>query len=433
GNVYLAGETGSASGIASGGFQNTPGGGEDALLVKFDASGNRLWATYYGGSGNDRGYGVASDVSGNVYLAGRTGSAAGIASGGFQNIFAGGVYDAFLVKFDAVGKRLCATYYGGQYVDYGNSVATDASGYVYLAGETESAAGIATAGAFQDAYGPTKSTGFLVKFSSCFSALSVTAVSTDACLGQCIGTTTATPANGTAPYTYSWNTTPPQATKVATGLCIGTYSVTVTDAASNSATVAVAIAPSTLPPCCVISATVSSDPSSTVCVGQNVFISASGGTTYSWHTGATGANIVAAPSATTTYSVMVTDAAGCTGIGTLTVPVDPNCSATGIDQFNNAEVLQVAVWPNPSNGMFNVQWLMADGNTPCIEIYNVFGEKVYSAEVTPINHEPLTINLSFQPSGIYFLRVSPKSNATVSSGQVKTERETLNAKIVIQK
>ncbi|TAL61554.1 MAG: hypothetical protein EPN85_04535, partial [Bacteroidetes bacterium] len=95
---------------------------------------------------------------------------------------------------------------------------------------------------------------------------------------------------------------------------------------------------------CVATAVISSDPSSTVCVGQNVFISASGGTTYSWNTGAAGANIVAAPSVTTTYSVMVTDAAGCTGIGTLTVPVDPGCTATGIAQFNT-NGLQVEVWP----------------------------------------------------------------------------------------
>ncbi|TAL58005.1 MAG: hypothetical protein EPN85_12645, partial [Bacteroidetes bacterium] len=98
---------------------------------------------------------------------------------------------------------------------------------------------------------------------------------------------------------------------------------------------------------CTATAVISSDPSSTVCVGQNVFISASGGTTYSWNTGATGANIVAAPSVTTTYSVTVTDAAGCTGIGTLTVPVDPGCTATGMAQLN-AEALRAEVWPSPS-------------------------------------------------------------------------------------
>ncbi|TAL60194.1 MAG: hypothetical protein EPN85_07745, partial [Bacteroidetes bacterium] len=134
---------------------------------------------------------------------------------------------------------------------------------------------------------------------------------------------------------------------------------------------------------CAVTAVISSDPSSTVCVGQQVFISASGGTTYSWNTGVTTANIVAAPSVTTTYSVMITDAAGCTGIGTLTVPVDLNCTATGIAQPNDG-ALQVNIWPNPSNGEFQVSGIIpiAIGNqVSTIEIYNVFGERVY--EVSP--------------------------------------------------
>jgi hypothetical protein len=50
-NVFLAGYTQSPNNIASaGGFKNTLGGaGYNAFLAKFDANGNRLWATYYGG------------------------------------------------------------------------------------------------------------------------------------------------------------------------------------------------------------------------------------------------------------------------------------------------------------------------------------------------------------------------------------------------
>jgi hypothetical protein len=48
--------------------------------------------------------------------------------------------------------------------------------------------------------------------------------------GSGSGTATATPAGGTPPYTYSWNTTPVQTTKTATGLNTGTYTVIVTDA-----------------------------------------------------------------------------------------------------------------------------------------------------------------------------------------------------------
>jgi gliding motility-associated-like protein len=50
------------------------------------------------------------------------------------------------------------------------------------------------------------------------------------CYGGSTGSATATASGGTAPYTYAWNTTPPQNTQTATGLTAGTWYVTVTDA-----------------------------------------------------------------------------------------------------------------------------------------------------------------------------------------------------------
>ena len=173
GNIYLAGITASVSGIASGGFQNTIGGGSDAFLVKFNASGIRLWATYYGGTGAESASSVATDAVGNVYLAGITTSTIGIASSGFQNIYGGStIYgDAFLVKFDVSGTRLWATYYGGTGDEMlKSSVATDAVGNVYLAGITNSTSGM-TSGGFQNIYGGGSQDAFVVKFSTSGSRL----------------------------------------------------------------------------------------------------------------------------------------------------------------------------------------------------------------------------------------------------------------------
>ncbi|MBI4646101.1 MAG: hypothetical protein HY738_05750, partial [Bacteroidia bacterium] len=51
------------------------------------------------------------------------------------------------------------------------------------------------------------------------------------CFNDCDGTATATVSGGTSPYTYIWNDpAPAQSTQTATGLCAGTYYVTVTDA-----------------------------------------------------------------------------------------------------------------------------------------------------------------------------------------------------------
>ncbi|MBI2268919.1 MAG: SBBP repeat-containing protein [Bacteroidetes bacterium] len=170
GNMYLAGETTSKNpgvmAIAPG-FQTVfGGGGNDAFLVKFDAAGVRDWATYYGGTGGEQGYSAACDNAGNIYLAGYTTSPNAIATAtGHQPFFAASI-DAYLVKFDPAGMRDWATYYGGTGADYGNSVACDNAGNVYLAGLTASpnaGSAIATAGAHQTVFGGGQDA-FLVKF-----------------------------------------------------------------------------------------------------------------------------------------------------------------------------------------------------------------------------------------------------------------------------
>ena len=165
GSVYLAGSTQSLSSIASGGHQNTFNAGTwDAFVVKFSNLGIRLWGTYYGGSGWDKGFGVASDAFGNVYLAGETTSTNAISSGGHQNTYGEGM-EAFLVKFNNNGVRQWGTYYGGLGEDHGRSVTTDASGNIYLTGRTSSSNAIASGG-HQNIIGGGFSDAFLVKFNN---------------------------------------------------------------------------------------------------------------------------------------------------------------------------------------------------------------------------------------------------------------------------
>lgn len=175
GNIYLVGQTDSNTGtlIATiGSHQSTYGGGTlDAFLVKFNNAGQRQWATYYGGTGDERGYCCATDTFGNVYLAGETGSNTGtiVASpGSHQSIYGGGFNDAFLVKFDSTGKRQWGTYYGDVNSDYGQSCFTDIKGNIYLSGYTSSNTGtaIATIGSHQSTYGGGTYDSYLVKFNS---------------------------------------------------------------------------------------------------------------------------------------------------------------------------------------------------------------------------------------------------------------------------
>lgn len=56
------------------------------------------------------------------------------------------------------------------------------------------------------------------------------------CYGGCNGSITVSASGGTPPYMYKIGANPPQTSPVFNGLCIGTYSITVTDAASGTST-----------------------------------------------------------------------------------------------------------------------------------------------------------------------------------------------------
>jgi len=146
GNVYVVGHTRSTNFPVynpGGGayYQGSDAGGFDAFILKFDSSGVRLWATYYGGSSVDHASSVATDPQGNVYVVGHTRSTNfPVYNPGGGAYYQGNKtgFDAFILKFNSSGVRLWATYYGGNFHDVANSVVTDAQGNVYVVGSTYS-------------------------------------------------------------------------------------------------------------------------------------------------------------------------------------------------------------------------------------------------------------------------------------------------------
>lgn len=167
GDIFVVGITSATSGIATvGSHQPTSAGGDEGFLVKFNANGVRLWATYYGGSGDDYCQSVQLDVSNNIYIVGLTKSLNGIATAGSHLDTYAGNTDAYLAKFDSNGTRLWATYYGGTAGDNSSSCSTDVLGNVYLSGGTSSTGGISTVGAHQFSYGWGNGDGYLAKFNS---------------------------------------------------------------------------------------------------------------------------------------------------------------------------------------------------------------------------------------------------------------------------
>ena len=123
GNIYVAGET---VGALPG---QTSSGDWDVFVRKYDGSGSELWTRQFGTFATDHTTDVAIDASGNVYAAGYTGGALpGQSSSGFD--------DAFVRKYDGSGNELWTMQFGTSTYDYAESVAVDASGNIYVAGET---------------------------------------------------------------------------------------------------------------------------------------------------------------------------------------------------------------------------------------------------------------------------------------------------------
>ncbi len=144
GSAYVVGATGSLSSTfpVAVGPDLTHNGARDAFVAKVKADGSGFdYCGYIGGSGDDYGYGIAVDGTGNAYLAGKTASnqtSFPVATGP-DLTFNGGLADAFVarVKADGSGLDYCG-YIGGNGTDYGNGIAVDGAGNAYIAGTTSS-------------------------------------------------------------------------------------------------------------------------------------------------------------------------------------------------------------------------------------------------------------------------------------------------------
>jgi len=168
GDIVLAGQTESPTAIATAGVHQENGSGSsDAYVAVFTSTGTRLWATYYGGSGQDYGTALAVTTGGDIVLAGCTRSPDAIATAGaHQGTYRGGIADAFVVVFSSTGTRRWGTYYGGSGQDEATALAVTPGGDIVMAGLTTSENAIATAGAHQATYGGGTADAFVVVFSS---------------------------------------------------------------------------------------------------------------------------------------------------------------------------------------------------------------------------------------------------------------------------
>ena len=131
GNVYLTGVMydtlifGSDSLFSKSGRNN-------AFTVKYNSSGNVIWAKSADSLAFAEPYGIATDAFGNVYIIGEFDST-NITFGSYT-LTSSGKYDIFFVKYDSFGNVIWAKDIGGTQDDIGYGITTDGFGNIYITG-----------------------------------------------------------------------------------------------------------------------------------------------------------------------------------------------------------------------------------------------------------------------------------------------------------
>jgi hypothetical protein len=131
GNAYITGSTDSPEMTTL---------GRNVFVAKFNSTGSeRTYLNTFGGDGEDTGYAISVDSTGNAYVTGSTESTNFTLTSPLQTSFGGGTQDAFLAKLNAAGSALVySTYLGGSGGDIGYGIALGPVGQVYVTGITTS-------------------------------------------------------------------------------------------------------------------------------------------------------------------------------------------------------------------------------------------------------------------------------------------------------
>ncbi len=152
------------------------------------------------------------------------------------------------------------------------------------------------------------------------------------CNGACNGEATVVPSGGTPPYTYQWDSG--QTSPTATGLCAGTFNVTVLDASGCVAAGSLSILePSLLS----TTMTVNSNVSCTGDADGSATVNVTGGTlpyAYQWDSGEVGSTATLLDAGT--HAVTVTDNNGCTSITTVVISEPVSLPSVTIGQITAA-------------------------------------------------------------------------------------------------
>ena len=265
------------------------------------------------------------------------------------------------------------------------------------------------------------------------------------CNSAADGTATVSVSGGVQPYSYEWSDA--QTSAAATDLDAGTYSVTVTDARGENVTSGEVVIsqPDAITFSTSDDSTVYAGYDNDTCKTLNVSEINTGDEAYEvvWSTGETTESISACPTETTTYSVTVTTASGCSLTKEITVTVeDVSCGNNKWNQKvqlcfrgkamcvsknavpallrNGATLGSCSDGKQPTASLTNVRvaqnpvhnvaklYVESTGEVKVsFELYDFFGRKQYSSkEKVDAGRSEIYLDLHKLRKGIYFLKAN---------------------------
>ncbi len=375
GNVFVTGGFQSSPitfGLTT--LTNTNVGSDDMFIVKYDPAGNVLWAKNAVGAIHEYGYGISTDTSGNVFVTGAFQSSP--ITFGSITLSSAGSNDIFIAKYDPAGAVLWAKSAGGTNADNGYGTSTDASGNAFVTGYFWSSSITCGSTTLTNASAGTTDM-FIAKL--CVQYYKDT-VSAFICAGDSLF------AGG------GWQTN------------AGLYTDTlfVLSGCDTIITTSLTVLPSPI-------VTITGDIS--ICSGENTTLSANGGSSYLWSTGATSSSITVSPTTNTTYTVTDSTCGTATDSVNVSVNLLPTASAgsnltihPGASANLTATGGGTYAW-SPATGLSCTNCTNPAANptettTYCVEVTNSFGcEDSACVRVFVDDCSDIFIPTAFSPNG----------------------------------